>query len=359
MKIRRSWFLLPIIAIVIGVSWWFFRPLPPVQVGLVAWMSSGSVVGSSEIHAGNLFIEESQTSALQVLPIDDGWDPKKTANVIDDAMKQGIRFFISAHPSKCALASAYLFADGRALMIDTASTTPELTGKDDGFLRIAPDAVKEQQALAQEVSHWKGKRILVLQDESNLPYTDPAFAAFSAELKGWQIDRHKLMISAYKPAELRSLMASNYDALYILAGTFQPAIGYVAQLFNREHPDAPILLTPWARSPAILETTGDAIDRIVLSSIYPSSHEDRSIGDYYHRFNVRFGYQPHSMTIGIRQALELLNQAFAAGHRTPESVKQYLLSVPTHQTSLGTVSFNSTGDVDGHFYFIRNLRQEL
>jgi hypothetical protein len=54
-----------------------------------------------------------------------------------------------------------------------------------------------------------------------------------------------------------------------------------------------------------------------------------------------------------------LDEAFAKGFDTPESVKQYLLSVPTHPTSLGPVTFDRYGDVSKDFYFLQDLRQEL
>jgi hypothetical protein len=55
------------------------------------------------------------------------------------------------------------------------------------------------------------------------------------------------------------------------------------------------------------------------------------------------------MTIGTRQALELLDQAFASGATTPAQVKRYLLEKPVHQTSLGPVRFDRNGDVQADF----------
>ena len=56
------------------------------------------------------------------------------------------------------------------------------------------------------------------------------------------------------------------------------------------------------------------------------------------------------MSFGIRQALELLDQAISHGHRTPAAVKHYLLSKPVHHTSLGSISFNRFGDIEGKLY---------
>ena len=344
------------------LAWWAIRPAPPIPLGIVAWLGSGTVVGSSEINAADLFMEEHPESRIRVLPVDDEWNSERTASVIQDSIDKGVRFFVSTHPSKCAVVSLPLFANSQALLINTASTSPALSGRDDFFFRITPDAVQEQRAIAKFVNEMPGRRILVLQDISNTSYTDPAFTTFAAELEGfgkWRIVHHRLMITNFRPDEFRSLMAEPYDALYILAGTFQNAIGNIAQLFHYLQPTAPILLTPWARSPAILETAGDAIDQIILPSVYPSRQEDPRIDDYFRRFNMRFGYAPHAMTIGIRQALELFDQAFAKGYYTPEAMKKYLLSAREHQTSLGPIAFDQYGDVASTYYFIRNPRLEL
>lgn len=345
-----------------ALLWDRFNAPPPIQVGMVSWVASGAVVGSSELQAATLFQEEHPQSRIRVEAVDDEWQPDRTKAVIETAIARGVRFFISAHPSKCAVASASLFVDGQALMINTASTSPALTGQPDFLLRIIPDAVHEQRVLARHIQQLPGQRLLVVQDTGNRPYTDPAFATFSAELTAqgrWQIIHQPLNIAEFKPADYEALMAAPYDAFYILAGSFQAAIGNMAQLFHRAHPDAPILLTPWARSPSILETAGAAIDQLILPSSYPSRHTDPAINSYFQRFVSRFNYQPHAMTIGIRQALELLDQAFSKGYTTPETVRHYLLSQPRHETSLGTIAFDVTGDTNGAYHFMQDIRAEL
>lgn len=363
MKKVISWSaLLVLVAVFLFLLWRQYRPAEPIPVGVVAWLASGAVVGSSELNAADLFLEEQPRSRIRVLPLDDEWKPERSVPVIRDAMAKGVRFFISTHPSRCAVACLDLFADPGALLINVASTSPVLTGKDDSLLRIIPDAAQEQRAIARYVHQLPGSRILVLQDAANLAYTEPAFQAFAAELGAlghWRITQRALPISEFKPDGYRPFMAEPYDVLYILAGSFQAAIGNVAQLSYYLHPEAFILLTPWVRSPAILETAGEAVARIILPSPYPFRREAPALDDYFRRFRARFGYEAHAMTIGVRQALELLDQAFAKGYDTPAAVKHYLLSVPTHQTSLGSIAFDHSGDVTGTYYFMVDPTREL
>jgi branched-chain amino acid transport system substrate-binding protein len=355
--------LIPFAAAVLGgLLWWALRPAASIPVGVIAWPGSAAVVGSSEIGAADLFMEEHPGSRIQVKLVDDHWQAERTVPAVTAAMGEGVRFFASTHPSKCAVASIGLFTDGRALVISVASTAPVLTGRDDYFLRVVADADMEQRAIAREIARMPGRRLLVLRDLSNPPYTEPAFAAFAAELAaagGWEVVHRPLMVAEFDPDALRPLMAEPFDALYILAGSFQSAIGNIAQLFHLLHPDAPIMLTPWARSPAILESAGAAIDRIILPSQYPPRREAPWLNAYFTRLRERFGYEPHAVTIGIRQALELFDRAFAQGYDTPAAVKRWLLSVPVHQTSLGPVAFDRFGDVRADFYFIRDVRREL
>jgi len=362
MNKRLLWFVLLVLLAASLLLWRHFRPAERIPVGLVLWTASGAVVGSSELNAGELFLEEYPDSRIRLLPLDDEWNPEKTFPVIQGAKDAGVRFFIATHPSNCARPSLPLFTNPGALMINLASASPDLSGKDDFFLRIIPDAVQEQRAIARYLHQLPGRRLLVLQDTANPPYTDPAFAAFAAELAAlghWQIVHHPLRVAEFKPDDERALMAEPFDAVYILAGSFQTAVGNIAQLFHYIHPQAPILLTPWARSPAILETAGAAIDRIILPSPYPSRRQDPALDDYFRRFRSRFGYEAHAMTIGVRQALELLDRAFAQGDTDPLAVKRFLLSAPVHLTSLGPITFDPTGDVGGTYSFITDLKQEL
>jgi branched-chain amino acid transport system substrate-binding protein len=346
-------------------TWWLHaHAVRPIQVGLGIDLPViyGAVIDPSDKNTGDLFLQEHPESRIRVFDMYNDARPETAAPELEAAIAQGVRFFITTHASSHAVPSLSLFADGRALGINVASASDVLSEKDDFLLRIIPDLRQEQIEMARQVEHLPGSRILVLQDTSNLPWTDPAFAVFSgalAESGRWTIVNHKLKVAEFQPDELSELMAAPYDALYILAGNFMPPIGNLAQLFHRTHPQAPILLTPWARSPAVLEQAGDAIDRLILVGHYPSRHDDPAVDDYLRRFDARFGYTPQGMTLGTRQALELLDQAFSHGHDTPQAVKRYLLSTPVHQTSLGPIALDRHGDVTGGFHRLTDLRREL
>lgn len=195
--------------------------------------------------------------------------------------------------------------------------------------------------------------MLVLYDTGNRAYTEPALQHLRAELarlSSWQVQARPLLVSSFDPRRHRNLMEGDVDALLILAGGFQPSIGNISQLFHQLHPRKPILLTPWARSPAINQNAGPAGAHSWVVSPYPARSQDPQVNGYFQRFEQRFGYAPYAMGIGINQALELLDQAIASGAHTPQEVKRFLLAKPKHNTSFGPIRFDANGDVRTRFH---------
>ena len=156
------------------------------------------------------------------------------------------------------------------------------------------------------------------------------------ERGGWDVEVRHLRVSGFSPGRDRSLMEGDFDALFVLAGLFQPAIGPISQLFHQLHPKAPILLTPWARSPMVLGGLGPSAASTLVARPYPPQDAEPELKAYLQRFQRRFGFQPNALAISSRQAIELLDQALANGAQTPADVKRYLLSRRSHRTSLGT-----------------------
>lgn len=343
----------------LAFDWW---RVDRIVVAVDAPSTLQTVFDPSDQAAARLYVEENRNSKIEFTPLYYDLKPENSAPGFVSAKRNGIRFFVTTQPSSTLVASQHLFGSDDALLINTSATSPLLTGKDDSILRLIPDGAHEQRQIADHIQKLPGKRLLVLQDVSNAAYTEPAFASFSEHLASsgrWTITREKLDVSKFNTHSLADLFGQSFDALYVLAGDFHPSIGNLVQLFHRTHPNAPIILTPWARSPAIYETAGDALPKIVLLSHLPSRKDDPKMADYFRRFEERFGYPPSAMAFKIRAALEILEQAFSAGHTTPASVKKYLLEQGKLETSLFPVTFDSNGDSTMTLQPITDLGHEL
>ncbi len=339
-------------------AWLHGRRLPvTVAVGVDLPLVEGAAIDPTDRHTAELFLEEHPRSPIRLVNLfNHPNDPSRAPHDIARLKRQGVNFFITTQASSQAVPSLSQFARADALALNVSATSTLLSGRDDFFFRRIPDVALEQRALARAIEQLPGRRLLLLQDSLNEAYTDDAFATIGPELRRsgrWQIQHQRLKFSDFDPRRQQALLHGDFDALYLLAGDFNPAIGSISQLFHQLHPNAAIVLTPWARSPAIAENAGPANEHIQLLSTYPSRRHDAAVEGYFRRFRRRFGYAPYAMGMGTYQAMQLLDQAFRSGARTPEQVKRHLLSRSPHSTSFGPIRFDADGDVQARFQPIR------
>jgi branched-chain amino acid transport system substrate-binding protein len=339
---------LALVLVLLAINWWRQQSATAVAIGIDMPLTAGGAIDPSDKTTADLYLEDNPNSRISIRHFYNSADPARAPGELRQAMRDGIQFFINTQASNNAVQCLNLFRSQQALTINVSATSTRLSNQDDHFLRIIPDLQVEQNVIAAQVNKLPGRRLLILQDNGNLTYTDPALASFRKQLdRRWQPQIRQLRFTTYQPQEIESLVQQPFDALYILGGGFLPSIGNMAQQFHRHHPHATIVLTPWSRSSMIEANAGNAAGRILQISPYSTTKEDPALRRYMRRFLQRFGYEPYAMSIGTRQALELLDQAFRQGHRTPVEVKRYLLSKPSHRTSLGTIRFDRYGDSRG------------
>ncbi len=362
---RLSWLVAILIAVVLITIWTRLGHKAGITVAIVTRLESGSIVGSSEINAALFFLENHPDSRINIQKLDDKWEPALSREIVLSKIQSGTQFFILSTPSNAALASLEFFdqnAGGKALNINTSATSNAMSHLDDFSFRIVPDVTIEQQNIASYIRALPGQQILVVQDTGNLAYTDPAFETFSQEIlrtSDKTLRSVKTRVTDFDLSVLEPAFAEKYDILYILAGSYQQVIGNIAQFSIQHNPSAPVVVTPWARTPSILQTAGPAAEKIILPSQFPSRFEDQKIQSFLESFKKRFNYEPYSMSLGVYQAMEILHEAFKRGHRTPDTVKKFLIETKTFQTSLGTVTFDEYGDQISPCHFITNFRREF
>lgn len=341
----------------------FLMPGPSrIVVAISTSVRSGSNQGSSEINTFELFLRRHPESPIQIRVVHDEWTPKTARDKILAAQKEGVSYFITSHPSSVALAVMDLFEDGKALAMVTASTTEKLSGRDDYSFRVVCDLIAEQQDLADYVGKLPGKRLLIIRDSGNPPYTEPAARYFLERLKRYpdkSVREVSTRVADFDRYVLEKALKEPYDMLYILAGSYQTVVGNIAQLSEQTNPRAPIILTPWVRTPALVGTAGTALPLMVMASEYPSRYEEPAYDDFFKGFKTAFGYEPTSMSIGVYQSLEILHEAFSKGFVTPSKVKSYLLQKKTFNTALGSIRFDEYGDRRTAFYYISDLTREF
>ncbi len=335
-----------------------FRSKIPVAV--MTKLEAGSIVGTSEINAAKLFLDDNNIKSIEIVPLDDGWDPQKAKSAFKELKKRGIRILITSHVSTCALAIENDINREKVLTIITGATTDALSNKNDYIIRVIQDVAHEQRSIAEYVNAQPESGVIIIRDTDNYAYTLPALKHFTENLKKPVVRIIETSISNPDMDAIRkSIPQGGNNIVYLLIGGYQIAAGSIAQVVNGVLPAARILFTPWMKTPTLLETLGKSEERSIMPSHNPPRDTNRAIKTYVNRFKKRFGYPPTFISLNVYAALEILNEAIDAGNTDPEDIKNYILKKKTFRTTFGPVTFDANGDIRGRMYFITDLSKEF
>ena len=332
----------------------------PVRIAVMTKLESGSLVGSSEINAARMAVEDrGMGGRVVIVPYDDGWLPDKTRVAWERLRADGIDLVVTSHVSTCALVVAELCEGQDVLVFVTGATTGLLTDRADAIIRNVPDVHDEQAAVAAWVRSRSPSRVVLLRDTDNWAYTEPARDAFLAGLgtSAWRevtVSMQDLDMDAARAA----LAAEPYDFLYLLIGGAQSAAGTYAQLGRLLEPDCDILFTPWLKSSNLVAAAGPALEGAWIPAFYPKRGTDPAVDGFVDRFRESFSYAPNFVGLNVYAAVEILLDRLADGKRRPRDI---LASIVGHElrTSFGPLRFDAEGDVERPIYMIDDIAGEF
>jgi branched-chain amino acid transport system substrate-binding protein len=331
------------------------------RIAIMTKLEAGSIVGSSEINAARLFIDQRGINNIEIVPVNDNWDPEQSRAALEDIIRQGIQLLITSHTSTCALAIMDRINSAPVLTFVTGATTGMLTGKDDFIFRNVLDVGSEQERIAEYINRLPGRSLLVIRDVKNIGYTEPALVFLKKYLRKEVCSVLDVKVDALDLQSLQAQIAGlACDEAYLLIGGYQSlAAGAIAQAVKRRFPGATIVLTPWVKSPELIEAAGGALRDCVLPSHYPPKGQSRAIAHYIETFHARYGYSPTFISINVYIALSILSEAIDAGARTPVEIKRYIMEKKTFPNEFLDVRFDEFGDVAIPLYFVTDIAREF
>lgn len=330
-------------------------------IAIMTKLESGSIVGSSEFNAGKLFLEDHGITSIDLVPLNDDWKPDKTKEAYEEFRKKGLRILITSHVSSCAVAITDQINLDKVFAFVTGATTDALTGKDDYILRDIQDVHLEQKSIAEYVNALPGGKLVIIRDTVNNAYTEPGMKHFKQYLAKGSVRSFEISTDALDTNAVQTqLQQEPFDIVYLLIGGYQSsAVGTLAQIVTQINPSSAIMLTPWVKSPVLLEAAGNAIKNCTLPSHYPPRGQNPAVDNYVDNYKKRFGYAPTFISLNVYTALEILYQAIQNNCTDPDSIKAFVLKQKTFKTKFRTTMFDAFGDADIPLYFVTDIPKEF
>jgi len=376
MKIQKmmpnapGYFLL--IATLIGMAILLFSGCTkkePVRVGFVAELTGRQPeLGVQERNGVQMAIEKINTSGgiagrqIELIVRDDLGTPDGARAADRELIEAGVAAIIGHATSGQTMAGLPVTNAAHVVMISPTTSTTDLSGKDDYFLRMVHTLQDRAGGLAHHVYRRRGlTRLSVLYDTHNASYVQAYLKTFVDKYRslGGRVVSEAKFSSTEQPnfdPLLSNLRASKAEGLLIIASDSDTAL--IAQRTRLIGWQAPLFTSGWAQTETLIKNGGKAVEGLELEEGYAINSQAPAFLDFKVRYQEKFGRPPSFGAAFAYEAALVLAAALQKTGGKTAGLKETLLGIRDFQGLVDTFSFDKYGDVMRTFYLgvVRNGR---
>ena len=251
---------------------------------------------------------------------DDQQDPTVAIQVDTALIAEGVAAIIGHMTSGMSVVAVPLINKEKVLMLSPTTSTNQLTGINDYFLRVVPPNRAETDHLVDYSYHTMGlKRIAGIYDLSNRAFSEEWYSNFSAEFE--RMGGRMVVTQSFTSGQpvsylniVKELLSSEPDGLLIVAGALDTAM--ICQQVRKIDSAIPIISSGWAKSSALIHHGGPAVEGVIFSQRYtPQKYHERYL-TFRKQYQERFGSDPDFAAEHSYEAAQILFEALTASKTT-------------------------------------------
>ncbi len=334
----------------------------PIRIGFVSTLTGRA--STAGVHARNgamLAVEEiNRKGGIHGRPIeliirDDKANPNVALKVDQELIDANVVAIAGHLLSSMSVAAVPLMNKTKTLMVASASSTSELTGMDDSFIRLLTPVDKEASLLA-EVSYYRFalRRIVVLYDLSNKDLSEAYEKYFRIAFQeaGGKIvrtipfDTRKNFLAKSIAAEINS---ADPDGVFIAANAIYAAL--ICQHFRAINQKAKIIDSAWGfTDPAFIQNGGRAVNGVYSITAFNAECQNPEFIRLKDALHKRFAAAPSLAMQLAYESIDVLGKALEETGNHSE-LKAVILAKKTFTGIDGEpIIFDRWGDPQRTFY---------
>lgn len=346
--------LIGIAAGVLLVSMW----RKPVTIAFVGELSGENAQMSVESREAFLYVVDQYNKAggllgrkIEPYVVDDQNDNSYSQDILRDLKERGIHFIIGFNLSYMTPTIKKLAADGSFLIISPTVTTDELSGLDDMFIKMSPSNAKQLDALYPVLEEKKLKRMLIIYDRRNEPYTKGVVKEMLADVSKnhGEVVAQVGIQSMMSPEELKAQLGKTTPDSVLMVLNGEDA-GKLVQMARITGFQGPILLSVWSQTGDFLENVGRYTNDLYFSGIandYPDPEAYQFFAAHIHEKTKKMPDFSHTRAYNATKILFdciIKSQSFE-----PVKVKAAILNQASFQGIDTALTLDMNGDRVGGY----------
>ena len=329
-------------------------PPDPIRIGFIGGITGRVAdLGRAGRSGFQLAVEQFNAAGgvhgqkVEIIVKDDDQDPALAKRAAEELVAAKVAAIIG--PMTSAMVEPVLAAAtaGGVTVLSPTVTTPDLTGKNDLFLRIMADTATYAELSARYSFNKNGvRRVAAVFDLRNRAYSEHWLAAFRKSFTrlGGTMAAEIAFESgddADHGALVQQMLAAQPDALLFVSGAVDTArfaqqarlLGAQQQLFSVE----------WSATERLIELGGKAVDGMYMAQQFDRSDTSSTYVSFAKAYEERFHASPGFPSVAAYDATRAVLEALLRGGKQ-STMKQTLLENAPFAGVQQAVLFDRFGD---------------
>ncbi len=291
---------------------------------------------------------------IELIIEDDAGDPRSAALAAQKLASAGVVAVIGTYGSAVTEASQNILNESEIVQVATGATSVRLTEKGlKNFFRTCPRDDAQGVAAANTLMKNGYKSVAILHDNSSYA------KGFAEEIKAILDDKGVKIVfyDALSPGErdynaiLTKLRSAKPEAVFFTG--YYPEAGMLLRQKSEMGWDVPFLGGDASNHQDLVKISGNAAAKgfTFISPPLPQDLDSKEAAQFLADYKAKYNAIPLSVySILAGDAFKALVAAFEAGHKTSESIMNFLPTLKGVPGFSGEVGFNEKGDRVGEFY---------
>lgn len=304
-------------ALIAGSGMWSgCSPPGPVKIGFLGGMSGRSAdLGIGGRNGTQLAVEHFNARggldgrSVELMVEDDEQDEAVARRRLTQLFDAGVVAVVGPTTSAMAVAMVPLANERGIPLVSPTATTHELTGKEDMFFRLVPDAATGARQQAAYVHALGARRLVTVADLKNRAFSQ-SWAQTAAERfieLGGALAKAINFEAApgLRFADLaQQVVDAQLDAVVIAASATDSAL--LVQQIRQRDSQARIALSPWAGTETLPEMGGRAVEGAIVAQYFDRTSQAQAYRAFVAQYHGRFGEAPGFPAVNAYDATGLV-----------------------------------------------------
>ena len=335
----------------------------PIKIGYLGSITGKhSDLGVAARDAAMLAIEQLNSQGginnrqLELVVRDDTLDPKVAGRMAEELIKEGVVAIVGPVASSMSKAALPVVEKARIVMVSPTSSSNELSGKDDYFFRVMEPNSKFAGHLAESALKLGIKRLAVIYDTNNRPYTVDIFQIFrEAFVKGGGSITNEIAFDSTQKVSFEPLVKQlglgKADGVMMLASSVDSIV--IAQQVRKEGSEVPILSGACGIAQRdLLQLAGKSSEGMIFTLPVNNQSTAPAYVRFKEAFTKRYNYPPTFTAVLAYDATQLVLTSLKK-NADPQTLRQTIKSIPSFDGLQGPIKLDEFGDPNRHLFVLR------